>query len=1388
MHRWLKHLVIATFVVLLAGCGGGGCSSGCAGCGMAPLPNGYPVDQRIDNAAGVRLTDSGLAFLQANIGTLAGQLVGGGANAGVITFDVPKTSGSTTGITYAVCPNGAKPTANPPECVVEADLGKSPLTISSKGPSNLVVGGKINLRLRKLPFTATAIFIPLSSDIAISGNGSCPGDASAAGWAQIPVNIDISIETDTNAAHTSRYGLSHVVVKNVTIDNTALQNSVQFCSGGLSSTLLNLLKGVVFGQVAGSLTGTLTSTISDQLCTKADATATPPCPAGSTDQGGTCKFADGTCVATELGLEGRMDLSGALASVSPGAGGAIDIQLAVGGAGTRADGSGQPWGNLNPINGGATLSMVGGAQADPLSKCVPIANLPLPTGIPVPAELTANTVTDWPAGTPGPHVGIAVAERYLNHALGGMYNAGVLCLGITTDTIPQLSSGIFSLLAPSVKSLTLQRTNAPIAITIRPKKPPVAIVGNGTDIKTDPNLLVSLPNANLDLYIWSSDRFVRAFTLEFDLTIPVNLSMGPAGLEPKLGDIKMANAKASNADLLDPKDVAAVPGAFSSLIGGLTGQLTGSLKPIDLNSSLASFGLSLVIPDSVAGKGSPGIRKLTSGSDNFLGIFAALAPAAAPAPAPSETTALLADKQVDVAGLRLATATEFNRPTIVVRASSPYDDGSHRVEYSYRIDGSAYRPWTTDRVLTVRESVLGLQGKHNIEVTSRLAGEPRSVDTTPARVDFLIDIDPPQVALKRGDDGNVVIDARDIVTRADDLQVRYSVDGAAFGPWTKASEIAALPADLQGTTVTVEARDEEGNVSSAQQSLIRGRPDPAFAGSSSGCGCRVGGDSGPQSGLGFAGALAALVGIVVRRGSRRRFTHAAGALGAIAVAGSYAGCSCGAADDNVDQTVPTDDAGADAKVDADAGHEASCDPATCINLEAGLIGSYTSAAADSSGNVWVAGYAEGDWNNNNSYGDLAVGKWNGTKVDWSLIDGVPTTAVDPNAYNTSGFRGGQTESGDDVGLWTSVALDAGGNPRVAYFDVTHRALKYAAYDGSAWTIQTVDTKANSDIGRYAKLLLVGDKPVIAYLAIVPGTAGAISSKVRLATASKAAPAAAADWTFEDAASNDATPCRPFACATGTKCRLDNGVCGTTATTCTPKCGSGSDCFAGANGAAAACSDLIEASKLDTYPDAAGDYVAAAVTAAGDIGLIYYDRIHGNLMQARKANGKWITAILDGQSAAPAADTGDVGIGASLFIDTKGDWHVSYIDGNQETLRYLLVKGGTAPQAAEVVDTGLGLGTKLFDDGHHIVGDDSNITVTAAGEVHISYQDATSGQLRWAVGATAAAGHTWTVKPIVQDGFAGAFSRQVTASGETKVVNWWRKGAGHPQGDVNLAAP
>ncbi|MBN2362080.1 MAG: hypothetical protein JXR83_21695 [Deltaproteobacteria bacterium] len=454
----------------------------------------------------------------------------------------------------------------------------------------------------------------------------------------------------------------------------------------------------------------------------------------------------------------------------------------------------------------------------------------------------------------------------------------------------------------------------------------------------------------------------------------------------------------------------------------------------------------------------------------------------------------------------------------------------------------------------------------------------------------------------------------------------------------------------------------------------------------------------------------------------------------------------------------------------------------CIALKPGVIGSYPSAATDGSGALWVAGYNEADWQQTRPFGDLVVGRYDGAtaRVDWRSVDGVPTEpAADASVYDLGSWRGGQDRPGDDVGRWSSLTIDARGQPAVAYYDATHRALKYAAYDGASWSVHHLFAQPDCDAGRYGRMLLVAGKPVVAFQAIDFGDRGFPRSRVVLGRASVAAPASAEDWQFEDVAVDAETPCRPWLCAAGQRCLQRTLQCAAVSTSCAPACTGGDACVDGG------CEPTLPASLRETHPTAIGVDLALAPSGSGEPAIVFFDAIHGSLVQARSAGGAWQNRVLD--DGARRAEQ-FAGAGASLLVDADGSWHVAYLAGGLlPRVQYLLVLLGEDPQPGEVIDDGVGIGGQSFADGRHLLAGATDIALTAQRVVLVVYQDATVGALRLARGTPPASGldHDWQIRAVQQPGSGGFFPRFLAIEPELRVLNFWRSGGPVLSGDVRL---
>ncbi len=868
-----RRILAIALVLLVASCSGGGCSGGCTACGTTPLPNGFPQPETIENAAAIRVTRPGLTFLQENLATLTEQALGQNTVGGVASFPIPPSNGSG----FQVCPGTNPP---PPKCTAEINVGSAKLRINSITPHSVKLDGSLPVRIRDLPVTLISIipgYVVMGEPTLAPSGDLCqvPRGSSAFPYKEVPLNVELPIVVESR---TPRAGYTKVDIQNAVIEIGITENDVDICHNCTAPgcpTAIDFAKNAAFNSLLSGVEQQIKDGLSSAFCAKPTPGANPPCPVGSAPDNpdpakAKCVWNGGTeCMPSLLGLDGHVALATAFASFSPSTQGGLDFVLASGGNMNPAPSvAGVPaWAPRNPPvpaednnANGISLALRGGTVPEPKSDCVQTVRRPPPQGIPIPTELLANSVAPWPAGTAGPHLGIALAGRFVDHALLGAYNSGALCLSVSTDVAEQLNSGYLSLLIPSIKTLAFEQLPAAAALVTRPAAPPSVTIGGGTDVDADPLLTLHLERFALDFYVFSHDRFVRVFTYTADLAVPVNLQTGKdpernpnGGILPVLGNIRVTNAAVEN-DVLVFEDAPSIASGITGLLGGIVSQfLGGGLGPIDLSTALASVGLTLDVP---AG----GIRKLTSGSDDFLAIFANLAKAPAAAREEADTRATLVEKIVDPSAMGLATASRPRFPKLRVRVESV---ASRPTEHTWWIDRGTHAAWTQDHEIVVDQDAMLLQGRHVLSVSSRIVGDMGSEDATPTEIPFVIDTLPPHVSAERRG-SQVEVSAWDFVSKGESLLARHRAATGDFTEWTPIARGGRFEAPNEDP-IDVEVKDEEGNIGRVRLGL-RGRADPTLSAGGSGCGCRAAPRLGwDRTGLASLAALGALTAIAARR-------------------------------------------------------------------------------------------------------------------------------------------------------------------------------------------------------------------------------------------------------------------------------------------------------------------------------------------------------------------------------------------------------------------------------------------------------------------------------------------------------------------------------------------
>lgn len=461
-------------------------------------------------------------------------------------------------------------------------------------------------------------------------------------------------------------------------------------------------------------------------------------------------------------------------------------------------------------------------------------------------------------------------------------------------------------------------------------------------------------------------------------------------------------------------------------------------------------------------------------------------------------------------------------------------------------------------------------------------------------------------------------------------------------------------------------------------------------------------------------------------------------------------------------------------------------------LDPGQLAMHLDIASTAEGTVLLSGHSAGR-NPDPRYGDLVVGTVADGEVTWAIVDGAPAgTPTEQNGIlpDASGWRGGISEAGDNVGEWNAIAFAPNGSVGISYYDRTNGSLKYAVSsdDGATWSIQTVYDVGDS--GQFTSLAYLADgRPAISFLTLTPTEvlADAPTSAVQVAIATSATPAVAADWVVTTVGAATDISCTEALCGGDLVCRADGACAAESAapdTDCTflddegvtqPGCDSGTTCVSDATGGNFTCQALSTGVPVEDVPVVNGLYTSLRATSTG-LALVWHDRVRRTLRGSAYTTGTstWRAPFnIDGFD---AVGSGDAGYNADLFVNSTGNWYVAYVDGVSEELRLAVVDGTTLGNAnptltRETVDDGV-RGTNA----PHIVGADADVAVTSTGEVRIVYQDATS--IEALLATRPAASTEWTLQgsgvdaPLDTEDSTGFWTCQALEGDTSHIATWW----------------
>ena len=293
-----------------------------------------------------------------------------------------------------------------------------------------------------------------------------------------------------------------------------------------------------------------------------------------------------------------------------------------------------------------------------------------------------------------------------------------------------------------------------------------------------------------------------------------------------------------------------------------------------------------------------------------------------------------------------------------------------------------------------------------------------------------------------------------------------------------------------------------------------------------------------------------------------------------------------------------------------------------------------------------------------------------------LIGAVSATEFGPWSIQT-------VDSTGKVGQYSSVALDAAGNPAISYYDQTYGDLKYAVWDGSAWNISTVDCSKAESKNRWFFWDRGHDRTKDdEYIKCYHGTdkVGKYSS---LAFDSSGKPRIS----YFDETKGDLK-------------------------------------YAAWDGSSWVVTTVDSCKQV-------GEYSSLALDSSGNPKISYFDKSKGDLKYASWDGSRWVIRTVDNSK--------NVGEYSSLALDSSGNPRISYYDQKNADLKYASWDGSrwvitTVDGSKDKVGKG-----KYNWDGDHgriddrskKVGKYSSIVLDSSGKPRISYYDQTNKDLKYA---------------------------------------------------------
>jgi len=578
---------------------------GCSSTSLAPIPSGQFSGPKADEALGLRLAPSGLAFINQHWPLLAEALAPGGTMTVPLACTQQRFTLPVIGPTDVFVADQGGPTGgqNDGACdgrdmPAQVQAKVTGLWVVTHPPAQIELAFDLTLDTGKIfvtnPHTAFGLTCDLKCSLAFATGGHGPGDNALSLGVRLLIDTTwdrlLTFEVDSIGG-AKICGATGAGSPPGCLDpmDLSMSDEGSCLAFGWACDLLNVeaVKTFVFQQLSPALEASLTSLMTNQRCRPCSALGAS-CPV-STDGTGTasvcsqglCVDPRGGCAPRLLGVEGRAGAQGSLAA-------GIDLSIAAGSTVT--------------VDDGVTLGTRAGIEPVAKASCVPELDPPT-AGSSRPADFGGEAT-----GGLSYDLALSVSGAFLDRALWAAHQAGALCLTVDGQSTGGLDTSVVQAFLPSLGPLAVRDgRDAPMMLVLRPRAAPTMRVREGgVDAASGlsrPVLVVTLVDLAVDLYALIDDRMLRVLTVTSDVSAPVALSFpGCDRMKPELGQLELTNVRITDAEALaeDAQGLAALLPGLLALASPAIAQGLGELTlPMALGlrvEPLEAKGLGLVDP------------------------------------------------------------------------------------------------------------------------------------------------------------------------------------------------------------------------------------------------------------------------------------------------------------------------------------------------------------------------------------------------------------------------------------------------------------------------------------------------------------------------------------------------------------------------------------------------------------------------------------------------------------------------------------------------------------------------------------------------------------------------------------------------------------------------